>query len=112
MPMLGGPRPSDPTGMRGERDGVDHCPRLEEAVTDPDLNAWYDTRGYENADKCAWTFGATYTVANGGQANLKLSSATTSSNETGYRGFLRPFVLTTPEGKQPASQPVHLLREG
>src|SRR5262249_44715278 len=26
---------------------------LEEATTDPDLNAWYDRRGYENADKCA-----------------------------------------------------------
>ena len=32
---------------------------IEEATTDEDLNAWYDTRGYENADKCAWTFGAT-----------------------------------------------------
>ena len=30
---------------------------LEEAATDPDLNAWYDRRGDENADKCAWTFG-------------------------------------------------------
>ena len=45
---------------------------LEEAVTDPDLNAWYDNRGYENADKCAWTFGTTYTVANGSKANMKL----------------------------------------
>jgi hypothetical protein len=32
---------------------------LEEAATDPDLNAWYDRRGYENADKCAWNFGTT-----------------------------------------------------
>jgi hypothetical protein len=30
----------------------------EEAISDPDLNAWYDTRGEENADKCAWQFGA------------------------------------------------------
>jgi len=30
---------------------------LEEANTDPDINAWLDSRGYENADKCAWTFG-------------------------------------------------------
>lgn len=30
---------------------------LEEATTDPDLNAWYDSSGAENADKCAWTFG-------------------------------------------------------
>jgi len=47
---------------------------LEEAVTDPDLNAWFDSRGQENADKCAWTFGNTYTVANGSQANMKLGS--------------------------------------
>ncbi|MES1981015.1 MAG: hypothetical protein V4443_00940 [Pseudomonadota bacterium] len=45
---------------------------LEEAVTDPDLNAWYDAKGYENADKCAWTFGAMYTVGNGAKANMKL----------------------------------------
>jgi hypothetical protein len=31
---------------------------LEETATDPQLNAWYDTSGYENGDKCAWTFGA------------------------------------------------------
>ena len=44
----------------------------EEAATDPDLNAWYDNSGYENADKCAWTFGTTYTTANGATANMKL----------------------------------------
>jgi hypothetical protein len=46
---------------------------LEEAASDPDLNAWYDTRGYENADKCAWTFGTTYTV-NGANANMKIGT--------------------------------------
>jgi hypothetical protein len=44
---------------------------LEETATDPDLNAWWDSRGYENADKCAWTFGNTYAV-NGTPANMKL----------------------------------------
>src|SRR5207244_3253285 len=34
---------------------------LEEAVTDPLINAWYDYRGQENADKCAWNFGTTST---------------------------------------------------
>ncbi|MFM7014200.1 MAG: hypothetical protein ACKOXT_04350 [Actinomycetota bacterium] len=29
---------------------------LAEAMTDPQLNAWYDKTGYENADKCAWKF--------------------------------------------------------
>ena len=45
---------------------------LEEAVTDPDLNAWYDRRGYENADKCAWTFGSTFAAPNGSAYNLTL----------------------------------------
>lgn len=46
---------------------------LEEAVTDPDLNAWWDNRGYENADKCAWTFGSQW-IANGACANVVLGS--------------------------------------
>ena len=28
-----------------------------ETVTDPDLNAWYDSAGNEVGDKCAWKFG-------------------------------------------------------
>jgi hypothetical protein len=44
----------------------------EETTTDEDLNAWFDRRGAENADKCAWTFGATYTTGNGSVANMNL----------------------------------------
>src|SRR5262249_41946203 len=47
---------------------------LEETATDPDPNAWRDSRGYENADKCAWTFGTTYPAANGSYANMKLGT--------------------------------------
>ncbi len=47
---------------------------LDEAVSDPQLNAWYDARGYENADKCAWTFGTTYAATGGGIANVKLGA--------------------------------------
>ena len=43
---------------------------LEEAVTDPDLNAWFDSSGAENADKCAWTFGTTSTASNGSKYNV------------------------------------------
>lgn len=42
---------------------------IEETTTDDMGNAWYDSRGYENADKCAWTWGTTAT-ANGGTYNL------------------------------------------
>ena len=44
----------------------------EETNTDEDLNAWYDSSGNENADKCAWTFGSTYTTPNGATANMNL----------------------------------------
>lgn len=29
---------------------------LAEAMTDPEITAWYDKNGLENADKCAWKF--------------------------------------------------------
>jgi hypothetical protein len=31
---------------------------LTEAITDPELSAWYDSSGYEIGDKCAWNYGA------------------------------------------------------
>lgn len=45
---------------------------VEETTTDMYGTAWYDRRGYENADKCAWTFGTTYTASNGQTANMNL----------------------------------------
>ncbi|MFO0610757.1 MAG: hypothetical protein U0324_46780 [Polyangiales bacterium] len=48
---------------------------LDEAVSDPQLGAWYfNDNGAENADRCAWTFGTTYGTSNGGVANLRLGS--------------------------------------
>ena len=64
--------PNGNAGADGMASIIAH--ELEESVTDPDLNAWYDRRGYENADKCAWTFGTTYTASNGVQANMKLGA--------------------------------------
>jgi len=68
-------QPSGPNGNAGA-DAMASvlAHELEEATSDPDLNAWYDSRGYENADKCAWSFGATYAVANGSLANMKLGT--------------------------------------
>lgn len=44
---------------------------LSETATDPDINAWVDGIGYENADKCAWTFGLVYPT-NTSVANVKI----------------------------------------
>ena len=69
---------------------------LEEAATDPQLNAWYSANGNENADKCAWTWGATTLNAIDGsfsnmnlggknyliQQNFKLGSLATSNSTT------------------------------
>ena len=50
--------PVAPNGNRGV-DGMISvlAHELTECVTDPLINAWYDNRGYENADKCSWSFG-------------------------------------------------------
>jgi hypothetical protein len=47
---------------------------LSSTVTDPTLGTWYDRDGFENADKCAWTYGTTFTTANGAQANIHLGA--------------------------------------
>lgn len=44
---------------------------IDEALTNPDLRTWYDSRGAENADKCAWTFTPTFGAKNGGMANFR-----------------------------------------
>jgi hypothetical protein len=62
--------PNDNPGADGMADSIAH--ELEESVTDPDFNAWYFNDGEENADKCAWTYGQTYTTGNGSTANMKL----------------------------------------
>jgi hypothetical protein len=43
-----------------------------EAITDPQLNAWYDNQGAENGDKCAWNFGPVSGAA-GGQYNQTIN---------------------------------------
>ncbi len=68
----GSPSPNNDPGADGEVSVLAH--EIEETTTDMMGNAWYDTRGYENADKCAWTWGPSFNgVSNitlGGKAFL------------------------------------------
>ena len=54
----GSASPNNDPGADGEVSVLAH--EIEETTTDMMANAWYDTRGYENADKCAWTWGTSY----------------------------------------------------
>ncbi len=63
--------PNGDPGADGEVNTLAH--ETEETTTDEMANAWFDLRGYENADKCAWTWGSTY--SNGtGIANIKVGT--------------------------------------
>jgi len=65
--------PNGNAGVDGAISVLSH--ELEEATTDPDpRTGWVDSRGQENADKCAWTFGKTYAAPGGGYANVHLGS--------------------------------------
>ena len=56
--------PNGDSGADGMASVMAH--EAEETTSDPDLNAWYDSSGAENADKCAWKFGPTTgTIGNG-----------------------------------------------
>lgn len=85
--------PNGNAGVDGMISVIAH--ELEEAVTDPDpRSGWVDSSGYENADKCAWTFGqnqmllpngAYYNMSFGGrnfliQRNLKQSTSGDTCN--------------------------------
>jgi hypothetical protein len=69
---------------------------LSEMLTDPRLNAWYDSGGSENADKCAWAFGSDYvTFTNrsiwkiqGNWSNNAFNSGTGYPNRSGQVGCL------------------------
>jgi hypothetical protein len=48
---------------------------LTETTSDPELDAWFDDAGLENADKCAWNFGNVYaSPGGGGYANTQVGS--------------------------------------
>jgi len=67
-------------GIDGMANVISH--ELEEAISDPDLNAWFDTSGQENADKCNFNFGATSTCNANGLCTSAGTSAGARYNQT------------------------------
>ena len=69
---------------------------LSETMTDPSFAGWYDSKGAENADKCAWTFGAPLlTFSNGSQwkvqgnwSNAAYTAGTGYPNRSGQAGCI------------------------
>ena len=69
---------------------------LSEALTDPHLNAWYDSNGQENADKCAWAFGtplltfsnSSHWKIQGNWSNAAFDGGTGYPNGSGQKGCI------------------------
>jgi hypothetical protein len=64
---------------------------ISEMRSDPRLNAWFDSSGSENADKCAWSFGSpsvTFSPVNGVSTSWKIqgnwSNSAYLSTNRGY----------------------------
>jgi hypothetical protein len=69
-----------------------------EAVTDPRNGGWWDSGGYENSDKCAWTFPYTPVVLGGESwkiqgnwSNAAYSARSGYLNRSGQAGCLPNF---------------------
>jgi hypothetical protein len=68
--------PNGNAGVDGMVSVIAH--EIEETNTDPDLNAWYNRRGSEDADMCAWTFGSHQTqLPSGAFYNVTLNGIST-----------------------------------
>lgn len=66
---------------------------LSETRSDPKGNAWYDSSGEENGDKCAWTFGGSYVLfgttkwkIQGNWSNYDYDHNTGYANSSGQKG--------------------------
>ena len=77
MPYVGGTVCSELNGSPNNDPAADAVVNVlahetEETTTDEDINAWLDSAQFENADKCNFMFGPTYTTSNGATANMKV----------------------------------------
>lgn len=74
-------------GLDGTINVITH--ETEEAITDPDLNAWFDSSGAEDADKCNFNFGATQTCNGSNGCSAAGNAAGAKFNQTfGSRNYM------------------------
>ncbi len=70
--------PNGNAGVDGMISVIAH--EMEESNTDPQLNAWFNAKGSEDADMCAWTFGSSQVrLSSGAYYNMTLSGISTST---------------------------------
>jgi len=87
--------PNGNAGVDGAISVLSH--ELQEATTDPDLNAWYDSSGAEDADKCAWTFGhAQFQTGNGSWANMTFNGRNWLIQRNLYKSGSSWFCMVNP----------------
>ena len=76
--------PNSPSANVGGADGLINVltHEQEEAISDPDLNAWFDSSGQENADKCNFNFGTTSICTTGSLCTAAADTARAKFNQT------------------------------
>lgn len=76
--------PNSPATGVGGADGLINVMthESEESITDPDLNAWFDSSGNEDADKCNFKFGPTTTCTTSNGCTAAGASAGAKFNQT------------------------------
>jgi Phosphate-induced protein 1 conserved region len=76
--------PNSPGIGVGGADGIANVltHETEETITDPDLNAWFDSSGQEDADKCNFKFGPTTVCASGSLCTSAAISAGAKFNQS------------------------------
>jgi hypothetical protein len=83
--------PNSPATGIGGADGLINVitHESEEAITDPDLNAWFDSSGQEDADKCNFNFGGTSVCKAGSDCSAAGNAAGARFNQTfGHHSYL------------------------
>ena len=76
--------PNSPATGVGGADGLINVltHETEEAITDPDLNAWFDSSGQEDADKCNFNFGPVTTCTGSNGCSAAGAAAGAKFNQT------------------------------